>query len=125
LCAPRRIGVQRRVRYIQSRGEHPHGLFTLAAWFCIEESEDLPSGIRDLELLVEEVDRTELGVADADRGQGSVYGPDVVAGPEAMRSHSTVIRAWSIRNILTAAARYANAELAVLRSSLRSLKDAA
>jgi hypothetical protein len=34
------------------RCEHGHGLFTLATWLRVEEPEDLPAGIRDLELLV-------------------------------------------------------------------------
>jgi hypothetical protein len=51
----------RRVRFPRRRGEHGHGLFTLAARFHVEESEDLSAGIRDLELLVVELDRAELG----------------------------------------------------------------
>lgn len=73
----RRLAVCRCVRFPHRRGEHGHGLLALAARLRVEDPEDLPAGVRYLELLVVELDRAELGVVDTYWRQGSVYGLDV------------------------------------------------
>jgi len=82
MCMPSRVlaGLHR-VVLVNSGGKLGEGLFILATRFAVKESEHASAGVRNLELLMAEVDDPELGIPDTDRGQVSSHGFDIVARP--------------------------------------------